>query len=126
MIIWVFGLVLLLLGTTNGESKVFFNKTEREIHMDQTVSLPFTIEGFSSYGTKANLTAISSDVNIVEVKAAVFDPSLIHDGTYRSYVNATGVFLGNAEVALLVQIDEVRFFFVSHLLYHSYCYLEIS
>ena len=110
MIVLLVGLLLVLGTTANGELQVRFNETEREIHMDDVAYIPFILEGLGSNIAKVNLTAISSDSNIVQVSASGFDPGLVHDGSYKGVINATGVFLGKVEVFVSANIDGVRIF----------------
>ncbi|XP_011501231.1 PREDICTED: ileal sodium/bile acid cotransporter-like [Ceratosolen solmsi marchali] len=97
---------LLLVSTVFGEPKVIFHATETNIHMDEVTHIPFSIENISSNVVKVNLTAISSDLNVVQVERPIFDPLLIHDGYYNGSINATGIFLGKAELSMSVLIDE--------------------
>ena len=78
--------------------------------MDDVAYIPFILEGLGSNIAKVNLTAISSDSNIVQVSASGFDHGLVHDGSYKGVINATGVFLGKVEVFVSANIDGVRIF----------------
>ncbi|XP_058789445.1 ileal sodium/bile acid cotransporter-like isoform X2 [Phymastichus coffea] len=103
MIIFLLG--VLLLGVVNADVRVFFNKTEIEVHMDNTVFIPFTIENLSSDVRNVNITAVSSNLNVVQVNVSNFDPFLISNGIYKGIVNVSAIFLGNAEVYLSVFIE---------------------
>jgi hypothetical protein len=102
---------LLLVGTVCGQPNLIFNTTEINIHMDEVTHIPFSIENINiNNAFKINLTAISSDLNIVQVDKPIFDPVLIHDDFYRSTINVTGIFLGKAEISMSIFINEVRTF----------------
>ncbi|XP_014214852.1 ileal sodium/bile acid cotransporter-like [Copidosoma floridanum] len=98
-------LLLLALKNTNGEPKVFFNRTEVQIHMDEVVPISFTIESISNDSTISNFRATSSNLYVVKLDVPSFNSSLIHNGSYKSFINATGIFLGNAKINMSVIVN---------------------
>ncbi|KAJ8675650.1 hypothetical protein QAD02_011436 [Eretmocerus hayati] len=101
--------VFCLLGLSQGDPRVAFNTTKVEVHMDEVEYIGFSVDGLNAAVSKVNVTVTSSDLNIVEVAVSQFDPNGIHNGLYNSTINATGIFLGKAEVFLSVTINEQSF-----------------
>lgn len=96
---------LLILKTTNGVPTVYFDKNETEIHMDDQQVISYTIEGLIS--DVKNLTAISSNLDVVKIFLPNFDPNLINNGSYKGFINITGVFLGSASISLSLETNRV-------------------
>ena len=106
-------LLLFLLGTANGVPKlptVKFENRDTQIHIDDVVAIPFSIEGISQE-FKINITATTSDVNILNVSLPKFDQQEIRDEVYKSSINVTGIFLGKAKISLIIYYDEVIVFY---------------
>lgn len=109
MLITLLGFLLLAAAhSANGTPRVFFNNvTELEVHMTDIISIPFTIKDLNHESLQVNIKPVSSDENIVIVKTPEFDPDLVHKGIYESKVNISGIFLGNADVHILVDSNGV-------------------